>query len=508
MTGGVGFYGKLPGAGDFVQRRLAPSFVYDWDGHFQHAVETGRRELGDRWTQAWKQGPAWRFMLPAQACGQGAWCGLVGPAVDRLGRAFPLVLAAPCSGDVSAIFGNEAWFDALERVYRSALYDAVSVETFDARVAALAGPSTHEPAISASWRALPWDSGQWQMTLSAGAAAGIMLTQTWTQLSLRQGPWCLWWTANGTNLLATRGLPRSYASLLEQGAGRPDETASSGMADSGSQPGFDLQDLVRSAPAVIGDVLDGFGADPVTARRTGPTMRDTMPALPHDLPLLHDVDVDVSVEVAVDMQPAMLSLDDGRMLVLCADEGRDIPGRLAARRIREAALAGEPDLARLRSALMALHAQLRVRGEASRHAVAENGAALIACFDGAAVRLLRIGAASAWLWRHGQLQPLFVERAVGTGGEFDDLLFGDTWIDMPGIGAASEPDWDEADILLEHGDRLVLLVTRELVQLPRTCLAEALALSSHDDARLHLAVCAGLSGRSALWPLAVIGVDA
>jgi type VI secretion system protein ImpM len=457
MTGGVGFYGKLPGAGDFVQRRLAPAFIDDWDRHFQRAVETGRRELGEQWTQAWKQGAAWRFMLPAQVCGQGAWCGLVGPAVDRLGRAFPLVLAAPCSGDVTAILSNDAWFDALERIYRSALYDAVSVETFDARVAALAGPSTYEAGIGAIWRALPWDSGQWMMTPPAGAATGIMLAQTWTQLSLRPGPWCLWWTASASTLLATRGLPRSYATLLEHRAEQPGETASLSIPDSGSERGL----------------------QPV-----------------------HDVDV------AVDMQPAMPSLDDGRMLVLCADDGPDMPGRLAAYRIREAARTVEGDLDRLRSALMELHAQLRVYDEASRDETPENGAALIARFEGAAVRLLRFGAASAWLWRYGELHPLFVERAAGAGGEFDDLLFGDTWIDMPGIGAAGEPDCDEAHIVLEHGDRLLLLVTRGLVQLPRTRLAEALGLSSHEDARIHLAVCAGLSGRSELWPLAVIGVGA
>ena len=93
---GVGFYGKLPGLGDFVRRRLPSDFVERWDRHFQRALDTGRRELGEQWTAAWLQGPAWCFVLRAQACGNDAWCGLIGPAADRLGRAFPMVLAAPC----------------------------------------------------------------------------------------------------------------------------------------------------------------------------------------------------------------------------------------------------------------------------------------------------------------------------------------------------------------------------------------------------------------------------
>ncbi|NIG00306.1 type VI secretion system-associated protein TagF, partial [Burkholderia sp. Ax-1720] len=106
MSGGVGFYGKLPGAGDFVKRRLPVDFIEAWDRHFQRAVETGRRELGERWGESWRNGPAWRFVLPPQVCGSGAWCGLTGPAVDRLGRAFPMVPAAPCTGDVARILGN------------------------------------------------------------------------------------------------------------------------------------------------------------------------------------------------------------------------------------------------------------------------------------------------------------------------------------------------------------------------------------------------------------------
>jgi type VI secretion system protein ImpM len=218
MNGEVGFFGKLPGAGDFVQRRLPPAFVESWDGHFQRAVATGQRELGESWNAAWLQGPAWRFVLPAPVCGNVAWCGVTGPAHDRLGRAYPMVLAAPCAAAVTTVPGNHAWFDGLERVYRSAQQEAVSVEIFDASVAALPGPLTCEqPAtdIAEIWRALPWDDGQWQLALPEGEAVGMVLAEAWSQLGSRPGPWCLWWTEGAARLLATRGLPPSYAALLE-----------------------------------------------------------------------------------------------------------------------------------------------------------------------------------------------------------------------------------------------------------------------------------------------------
>jgi hypothetical protein len=204
----------------------------------------------------------------------------------------------------------------------------------------------------------------------------------------------------------------------------------------------------------------------------------------------------------------MLWLDGGRTLVLSADDGPYDARRVAARGIRETVAASEPDPVSLRGGLMSLHARLRGESHDAPGTANENGVALVVRLHGMYARLLRVGAAALWHWRRGQLQAPFVERAVGAGGEFDDLLFGDAWLNMPGIGAAGEPDCDDATIRLEPGDRLLLLATRELMQLPRDCLAEALALTTCDDARAHLAMRAGLDRPSAQWPLAVVEVHA
>ncbi|NIF93097.1 type VI secretion system-associated protein TagF, partial [Burkholderia sp. Cy-637] len=374
MSGGVGFYGKLPGAGDFVKRRLPVDFIEAWDRHFQRAVETGRRELGERWGEAWRNGPAWRFVLPPQVCGSGAWCGLTGPAVDRLGRAFPMVLAAPCTGDVARILGNSDWFDALERVWRQAQREAASVETFDARVAVLPRPLAEAGDLSALWRGLPWDSGQWRLDMSGAAAAGVMLTEAWRQLCLRPGPWCLWWTGNATRLFATRGLPRSYAALLDAAA--PGEAASvartgGGIADDivdafGAAPGLANAAAAEAwaptapaapvavAPATIHE--DWLDDDDATVERVRPAALRQL-GLPRahaeapadgligaqaiEAPFAADagpgtaalLDVEHGAEHGADS--AAIWLDDGRTLVLSADDmPPDGARRLAARKIR------------------------------------------------------------------------------------------------------------------------------------------------------------------------------
>jgi len=508
MNAGVGFFGKLPGAGDFVQRRLPSAFVDAWDRHFQRALEIGRRELGTHWDAAWNKGAAWRFVLPAPVCGNVAWGGLIGPAVDRLGRAFPMVLAAPCGVDVALLLGNHAWFDALERVYRSARHEVVSVETFDVRVAALSGPLTRaQPAMdrAALWRALPWDSGQWQVTMPEGAAVEMMLAEAWSQLGKRPGPWCLWWTEGAARLLATRGLPLSYTALLEPlaldvgDAGDALHEFGTSFVRQREPVGFPEDDhdqwheLIkppdeRDAP-VVDRVAFAAPRSPIVGVQASPES---------ETPAAH----------AADTGDALLLLDDGRTLVLSADDAPFHPNQRAARAIRAAARQSAADLHGLRAGLLASHVQLRVGRHESRdtqHAATENGAALIARFDSPQVELLRVGAAAAWHWRRGQLQPLFVERAAGAGGEFDDLLFSDAWLAMPGIGTAEDPDCDESCVTLEDGDRLLLLVTRALTQLPQTCIADALALATNEDARRHLAMCAGLGAQPAQWPLVVIG---
>ncbi len=58
---GPGFYGKLCAMGDFVSRRLPPSFVGPWDAWLQAMLTESRRHLGKDWLPAYMTAPIWRF---------------------------------------------------------------------------------------------------------------------------------------------------------------------------------------------------------------------------------------------------------------------------------------------------------------------------------------------------------------------------------------------------------------------------------------------------------------
>jgi type VI secretion system ImpM family protein len=86
----TGLFGKLPAHGDFLCRALPDSFVQPWDDWLQAGMAEARATLGEEsYAEAWSSAPAWRFLLPPQACGPDAVAGLLLASEDLVGRRFP-----------------------------------------------------------------------------------------------------------------------------------------------------------------------------------------------------------------------------------------------------------------------------------------------------------------------------------------------------------------------------------------------------------------------------------
>lgn len=106
-----GWFGKLPGMGDFAHRRLPESFRSEWD----HWLQRGLARLKDRhsdWMAHYLQAPVWCFALGPGVAGEGAWIGVMMPSVDGVGRYFPITLAV----EFDATVGNALEGDALRGV--------------------------------------------------------------------------------------------------------------------------------------------------------------------------------------------------------------------------------------------------------------------------------------------------------------------------------------------------------------------------------------------------------
>ena len=216
-----GYHGKLPAKGDFVTRRLPRGFLDPWDSWLQDAIGGSRTRMGEAWLDAYLTSPIWRFALSPSLCGEAAVAGVVMPSVDRVGRYFPLTIAALLAdgADLLAVPVAAAdWFGKAEELVQSALADGFDFDSFDAQVAALGALAAGEPAAAAA-------IAETESGLRVAIPSANAVDRAYRQLvarSLGAYPHCsLWWTSGSHDIAATflvcKGLPSAegFAAFLD-----------------------------------------------------------------------------------------------------------------------------------------------------------------------------------------------------------------------------------------------------------------------------------------------------
>ena len=134
----VGWYGKIPGTGDFITRRMPPAFSESWDRWLQSAIAGSRDRLGGRWRDTFLSMPIWRFVLSPGMLTPNAWAGIMAPSVDAVGRYFPLAVAAALPSAsldiVGTLMAAQSWFDDIEAIALSAIAPAADSAAIDAAI--------------------------------------------------------------------------------------------------------------------------------------------------------------------------------------------------------------------------------------------------------------------------------------------------------------------------------------------------------------------------------------
>ncbi|WP_137937467.1 type VI secretion system-associated protein TagF [Chitinivorax sp. B] len=146
----VGFYGKVPSHGDFISRRLPPEFIEPWDAWLQQSLAASQAELGEQWLTHYLVAPIWRFMLGRGIVGPQNWAGVLMPSVDRVGRYFPLTLAAPTALPETWLDLNSIspWFDTLEDWALSSLCNEFAMSMFDEALGGISALATSARPLS------------------------------------------------------------------------------------------------------------------------------------------------------------------------------------------------------------------------------------------------------------------------------------------------------------------------------------------------------------------------
>ncbi len=219
MDSAAGFFGKVTSHGDFVVRRLPQPFVQPWDAWLQSALSTSRAQLGSAWLGSYLSSPIWRFALAPGICGDTPWAGLLMPSVDRVGRHFPLTVAARMASDTSLLdwmVQSGTWYDKIEGLALWSLQGDFSLELFDVALGELSVPMP-ENTVLAGQKTVPGKFRNHVLDVS-----GLdQLSAVTRDLHTTPTAQTLWWTDGSEQVspcvLQCQGLPTatSFAAMLD-----------------------------------------------------------------------------------------------------------------------------------------------------------------------------------------------------------------------------------------------------------------------------------------------------
>lgn len=97
----IGYFGKLPGYGDFIQRNVSPEFVKQWDNWLLKSIESSRVQLGDLWRGKYFNSPIWRFVIAKNGLLGVPVTGFMMPSVDKSGRCYPFTVVCQGEGPIN-----------------------------------------------------------------------------------------------------------------------------------------------------------------------------------------------------------------------------------------------------------------------------------------------------------------------------------------------------------------------------------------------------------------------
>ncbi len=172
----IGCCGKIPSRGDFIRLGLPRDFLDVWDGWFGAMLAASRATLGAIWGDAWLEAPVWHFALAPGVCGASAAVGVWMPSVDRVGRYFPLTIAALADeATPESLLGSCGGFlDAASEAGVAAVTGDLSPDELMARILDAAARPPRPAALDASLR--PATGALWWTRGAPRVAAGEVLT--------------------------------------------------------------------------------------------------------------------------------------------------------------------------------------------------------------------------------------------------------------------------------------------------------------------------------------------
>ncbi|KAF0811570.1 hypothetical protein IGB42_03956 [Andreprevotia sp. IGB-42] len=189
----VGWYGKIPSAGDFVTRQLSYPVVRAWERWMLNGLTALQQASPDMLPRHYAVAPVWNFLLPA---GLGFDCvqlGALAPSCDRVGRYFPVAAVMPvplAEFDTARLDQAGQFYRQMGETILAAIRHGHSPERLDHMLESAPAYWAAQPARIASNDILA--------VLQPGAAGSQSIA--WPDLSVyfeAAGVTSFWWTHQG-----------------------------------------------------------------------------------------------------------------------------------------------------------------------------------------------------------------------------------------------------------------------------------------------------------------------
>ena len=150
----IGVFGKIPKRGDFISAGLPRSFMDKAESWLRAGLSKVSQD--PNWHDSYLSSPIWQFAAARGVWDDYAWCGVIMPSVDSIGRCFPLLIATQTDTVSMELL------DHIQALAQAALTaDFKSVEDWKKDILttsdsseAIAEPSFLTPPMGAIFRAL------------------------------------------------------------------------------------------------------------------------------------------------------------------------------------------------------------------------------------------------------------------------------------------------------------------------------------------------------------------
>ncbi|EXU74444.1 type VI secretion system-associated protein TagF [Erwinia mallotivora] len=153
QTPAIGWYGKLPSAGDFLKRRFPETLWQQWTQWFQVGLlnwQKNEQEHPENEKQ-FSNAPVWNFVVPPMLGSQLVQMGCLLPARDNVGRQYPvcaLLTFSPQHWSWSRLALAGEWYQQLGRSLLHAVRNNYSAEQLDQMLLSIAPPVVPEQEVA------------------------------------------------------------------------------------------------------------------------------------------------------------------------------------------------------------------------------------------------------------------------------------------------------------------------------------------------------------------------